>query len=109
MRAFYVISALGAALSTRCEVLDRQPLSFAPVLDDIYIAPNSANVTTLFNFIKSREDLSILASVAEQTGGWYCSIRLPKGNTNEPYRFCAGPQHNTRLAVHIFCSLQHGV
>lgn len=78
MRTFHVFWVLGAALLARCEVLDRQPLSFAPVPNDVYIAPNSANVTTLLNFINSREDLSILASVAEQTGGQYYNIRLPK-------------------------------
>lgn len=65
----HVILALGAALVARCEILDRRPLSFATIPDGTYIAPNPSNVTTLLEFIRSREDLSILASVVEEAGG----------------------------------------
>jgi hypothetical protein len=63
------ILAFGATLVAQCEVLDRQPLSFAPIPDGTYIPPNPSGVTTLLDFIQSRQDLSILASVVHEAGG----------------------------------------
>ncbi|KAK4115189.1 hypothetical protein N656DRAFT_486610 [Canariomyces notabilis] len=82
MMLLHTILTLGAALVAQYEVLDRQPLSFAAIPDGTYIAPKPYNVTALLDFIRSREDLSVLASVVERAGGrlpWNPRPRKSKG------------------------------
>lgn len=69
MKSVFCALVFVGALLTQGEVLDRQPLSFATLPDGTYVAPKSDNVVTLLDFVKSRDDLSIFASIAEQTGG----------------------------------------
>ena len=69
MKIQHIFLAFEAVLEAYCEVQDRLPLSFAPIPDGTYIAPVEANVTTLLEFIRSQDDLSMLASMTEETGG----------------------------------------
>lgn len=69
MRFQHVFLVFGVALVAHCEVRDRLPLSFAPIPDGTYIAPVASNVTTLLDFIRSQDELSILLSMVEETGG----------------------------------------
>ncbi|KAF9784828.1 hypothetical protein IL306_006996, partial [Fusarium sp. DS 682] len=68
---FQLHLALYAAVAL-CEakVFDRLPLSYAPIPDGIYQPPSKGAETTLLNFIKSRDDLSKLLNVVEQTPGF---------------------------------------
>lgn len=66
MRFYSVFLSALAASTSLCEVIDRQPLTFAPVPEDTYVVPAS---DTLLDFIQSREDLSILSSTLDQLGG----------------------------------------
>ncbi|KAH7477709.1 hypothetical protein FOMA001_g9093 [Fusarium oxysporum f. sp. matthiolae] len=52
------------------KVFDRQALSYAPIPEEIYQPPTKSGETTLLDFIKSREDLSELSKLVEQTPGW---------------------------------------
>ncbi|RMJ16101.1 hypothetical protein CDV36_004229 [Fusarium kuroshium] len=67
MRFYSLFLSALAASTSLCEIVDRQPLTFAPVPDDTYVAPAS---DTLLDFIQSREDLSILSSTLDQLGGF---------------------------------------
>ncbi|KAI8675733.1 FAS1 domain-containing protein [Fusarium keratoplasticum] len=67
MRFYSVFLSALAASTSLCEVIDRQPLTFAPVPEDTYVVPAS---DTLLDFIQSREDLSILSSTLDQLGGF---------------------------------------
>lgn len=62
-----VITALGL-----CDRIDRQPLTYATVPKGTYVPPKNSNVTTLLDFIKSRNDLTSLASVLAECGGMLC-------------------------------------
>ena len=52
-----------------CDSSDRQPLAYAAVPSGTYVPPKSPSTTTLLDFVKSRSDLSNLASVLEQCAG----------------------------------------
>ncbi|RSL51455.1 hypothetical protein CEP54_011419 [Fusarium duplospermum] len=67
MRFYSVLLSALAASTSLGEIVDRQPLTFAPVPDDTYVVPAS---DTLLGFIQSREDLSILSSTLDQLGGF---------------------------------------
>ncbi|EEU34961.1 uncharacterized protein NECHADRAFT_78540 [Fusarium vanettenii 77-13-4] len=67
MRFYSIFLSALAASTSLCEVVDRQPLTFAPIPEDIYVAPAS---DTILEFIQSREDLSILSSTLDQLGGF---------------------------------------
>ncbi|OBT41686.1 hypothetical protein VE00_07800 [Pseudogymnoascus sp. WSF 3629] len=60
-----MITALGL-----CDRIDRQPLTYATVPKGTYVSPKNSNVTTLLDFIKSRDDLTSLASVLAECGGF---------------------------------------
>lgn len=62
-----VITALGL-----CDRIDRQPLAYATVPEGTYVPPKNSNVTTLLDFVKSRSDLTSLASVLAECGGMPC-------------------------------------
>ncbi|KAH8881394.1 FAS1 domain-containing protein [Thozetella sp. PMI_491] len=64
-----LLAALFVGL-TCADVLDRQPLSYAPTPEGTYSPPKNASVTTLLDFIKSREDLSTLGAVLEGSAGF---------------------------------------
>lgn len=80
MRVHHVLSACTLACFAQAKVFDRQPLSYASIPEDIYEPPNKSGETTLLDFIKSRDDLSELAKVVEQTPGEFKS-GLPKGQS----------------------------
>lgn len=61
---FAVVHALGFTVA---DTANRQLLSYAPVPAGTYTAAKSG--TTLLDLVKSRSDLSILASVLEEAGG----------------------------------------
>ncbi|KAB5575335.1 FAS1 domain-containing protein [Coniochaeta sp. 2T2.1] len=90
MMFLHFILALGHALVARCDVHDRQPLSFATIPDGTYNAPVPPNVTTLLEFIHSREDLTVLASVAEQAGGFVQAL-----NTTATWQYTFFAPSNT--------------
>ncbi|KAJ5708164.1 FAS1 domain-containing protein [Penicillium malachiteum] len=90
MRFQHVFLALGAALVAHCEVLDRLPLSFAPIPDGTYVAPVASNVTTLLDFIRSRDELSFLSSMVEETGGFVQAL-----NTTPTWQYTFFAPSNT--------------
>jgi hypothetical protein len=55
--------------SAFCITTSRQPLSYASVPNGTYVAMKPAGVTTLLDFVKSREELSVLAGLLSQLGG----------------------------------------
>lgn len=58
-----------AAALCNAKVFDRQALSYAPIPDDIYQPPADSSETTLLDLIKSRDDLSELLKLVEETPG----------------------------------------
>lgn len=58
-----------AAALCSAKVFDRQALSYAPISDDIYQPPVDSSETTLLDLIKSRDDLSELLKLVEETPG----------------------------------------
>lgn len=50
-------------------VSSRDPLSYAPKPAQAYVAPKGANVTTLLDFLESRDDLTALAEVLQEPAG----------------------------------------
>ncbi|KFZ23693.1 hypothetical protein V502_01821 [Pseudogymnoascus sp. VKM F-4520 (FW-2644)] len=67
-----VITALGL-----CDRIDRQPLTYATVPEGTYVPPKNPNVTTLLDFVKSRSDLTSLASVLAECGGFLQAFDTP--------------------------------
>lgn len=55
-----------------CDRIDREPLTYATVPEGTYVPPKNSNVTTLLDFIKSRDDLTSLAGVLAECGGMPC-------------------------------------
>ncbi|QKD56645.2 FAS1 domain-containing protein [Fusarium oxysporum Fo47] len=85
------------------KVFDRQALSYAPIPKDIYQPPTKSGETTLLDFIKSREDLSELSKLVEQTpafstsADWQYTFIAPSNeafnNTGEYYKtFASTPK-----------------
>lgn len=69
MKLHIAILASAIAPLINCEVHDRPPLELAPIPTDTYVAPVGTNVTTLLGFIKSRDDLSMLADLLTELEG----------------------------------------
>ncbi|KFY91691.1 hypothetical protein V500_04510 [Pseudogymnoascus sp. VKM F-4518 (FW-2643)] len=67
-----VITALGL-----CDRIDRQPLTYATVPEGTYVPPKNPNVTTLLDFVKSRSDLTSLASILAECGGFLEAFDSP--------------------------------
>ncbi|KAH6971170.1 FAS1 domain-containing protein [Ilyonectria sp. MPI-CAGE-AT-0026] len=86
MQFLLAIAVLGLASTTTCEVLDRQPLSYAAIPDGTYVAPVSPTTTTLLDFIESRDDLSILSSMAKEAQGFVQALNT---STNWQFTFFA--------------------
>ena len=59
-----VITALGL-----CDRIDRQPLTYATIPKGTYVPPKNSTITTLLDFVKSRDDLTTLAGVLAECGG----------------------------------------
>ncbi|SCV60939.1 uncharacterized protein FFFS_15508 [Fusarium fujikuroi] len=59
-----------AAALCNAKVFDRQALSYAPIPYDIYQPPTDSLETTLLDLIKSRDDLSELLKLVEETPGF---------------------------------------
>ncbi|PQE27962.1 Fasciclin domain family protein [Rutstroemia sp. NJR-2017a BVV2] len=70
MKLSNVLSITTVVASAFCINTSRQPLSYASVPNDTYVATKPAGVTTLLDFVKSREELSVLASLLSQLGGF---------------------------------------
>lgn len=62
-------SATAASTTSGSTSSMRQPLSYAPLPDDVYVAPVPNSTVTLLNFIRSRPELSTLAQVVEGPAG----------------------------------------
>ncbi|OBT58043.1 hypothetical protein VE04_01408 [Pseudogymnoascus sp. 24MN13] len=67
-----VITALGL-----CDRIDRQPLTYATVPEGTYVPPKNSNATTLLDFIKSRDDLTSLAIILAECGGFLQAFDSP--------------------------------
>ncbi|EHK25770.1 uncharacterized protein TRIVIDRAFT_62437 [Trichoderma virens Gv29-8] len=52
------------------DVVDRDPLEYIPAPSGTYIPPKDPSISTLLDFVKSREDLSILATVLNECAGF---------------------------------------
>jgi hypothetical protein len=57
----------------RCDTSNRQPLTYAAILDGTYVPPKNPSITTLLDLVQSRSDLSTLASILAECGGLYTS------------------------------------
>lgn len=69
LRIFSIIFITALGL---CDRIDRQPLSYATIPNGTYVLPKNSNVTTLLDFVKSRDDLTSLASVLAESAGMTC-------------------------------------
>ncbi|KAG4415351.1 hypothetical protein IFR04_011500 [Cadophora malorum] len=68
-------TALVAACSGKR--LDRDPLTYAPVPEGTYVLPKNASTTTLLDLVKSRPDLSTLASLLPTLSGFVEAFDTP--------------------------------
>ncbi|KAH7391481.1 FAS1 domain-containing protein [Cadophora sp. MPI-SDFR-AT-0126] len=57
--------------------LNRAPLTYAPVPEGMYALPRNANTTTLLDLVKSRPDLSTLASLLPSLSGFEEAFDTP--------------------------------
>ncbi|KAH9209661.1 FAS1 domain-containing protein [Leptodontidium sp. 2 PMI_412] len=86
MKFSTVLTVLGLAISGSCDHTNREPLTYAPIPEGTYVVPKNASITTLLDFVKSRDDLSTLASVLGQAGGFLQAFDAP---TQWSYTFFA--------------------
>ncbi|PNP57549.1 hypothetical protein THARTR1_02547 [Trichoderma harzianum] len=61
------LSLLGGLVSA--DVVDHDPLAYYPAPSGTYIPPKDPTINTLLDFVKSRDDLSILATVLSECAG----------------------------------------
>lgn len=80
MKLAVVVTWLGLAVSVSGDNSSRKPLMYASVPDGVYAPPKNLSITTLLDFVKSRDDLTILAGVLEECGGM--SSILPPSPTS---------------------------
>lgn len=52
-----------------CDKIGREPLTYAPVPDGIYVPPKNSTVVTLLDFVKAHSELTTLAEVLGECGG----------------------------------------
>lgn len=52
-----------------CDKIGREPLTYAPVPDGVYVPPKDLTVVTLLDFVKSHSELSTLAEILGDCGG----------------------------------------
>ncbi|KAL7794845.1 FAS1 domain-containing protein [Trichoderma afarasin] len=62
------LSLLGGLASA--DVVDHDPLAYYPAPAGTYIPPKDPSINTLLDFVKSRDDLSILATVLSECAGF---------------------------------------
>ncbi|KKP05653.1 hypothetical protein THAR02_02207 [Trichoderma harzianum] len=62
------LSLLGGLASA--DVVDHDPLAYYPAPAGAYISPKDPSINTLLDFVKSRDDLSILATVLSECAGF---------------------------------------
>jgi hypothetical protein len=74
--------------SAICDRTNRPPLTYAPLPANVYEPPKNISVTTLLDFVKSRSDLTILASALEECGGLrpYDLLESLSRHSNTAYR-----------------------
>ncbi|KAH8807801.1 FAS1 domain-containing protein [Xylogone sp. PMI_703] len=70
MRLSTIFPYLLTFTSAYCDILDRQPLSYVPTPEGAYVPSKNSSIVTLLDFVKSREDLSTLAQVLSECGGF---------------------------------------
>lgn len=70
MRLFRVITSILTFTGGFCDKTGRQPLTYAPIPEGVYVPLKNSSTLTLLDFVKSRSDLSILAEIVEKLGGW---------------------------------------
>ncbi|KAF8856805.1 hypothetical protein BDZ45DRAFT_803937 [Acephala macrosclerotiorum] len=70
MKFSVLLAVLALALSRSCDNASRKPLTYASIPDGTYVAPKNSSVTTLLDFVKSRDDLTTLASVLAECGAF---------------------------------------
>lgn len=69
MKFSALLALLAFAISTSCDNSGRKPLTYASVPDGTYVPPKNSSIITLLDFVKSRDDLTTLASVLAECGG----------------------------------------
>jgi Fasciclin domain. len=62
----YILLSIFSAL----QLAASQKLSYVAEPPDVYVAPKPANITTLLDFIESRDDLSNLSSILREPAGF---------------------------------------
>ncbi|CAG9952166.1 unnamed protein product [Clonostachys rosea f. rosea IK726] len=70
MKLLFLLSTLGLVVVGQAKVFDRQVLSYAPIPEGTYVPPKKSGEVTLFDFIRSRDDLSELAKVVSEAPGF---------------------------------------
>ena len=71
MKVFNLLALCLLPFLGRCDTSDRQPLTYAAIPDGTYVPAKDSSITTLLDFVKSRSDLSTLASILGECGGMY--------------------------------------
>lgn len=69
MRPGFLLQLATLVASCKAKVFDRRWLSYAPIPEGTYEPPKTPGEVTLLDFIKSRDDLSELLKVVNQTPG----------------------------------------
>lgn len=69
MKFQHILAVWGLVSTAQAKVFDRQPLSYAAIPKGTYEPPKEASEKTLLDLINSREDLSDLAKLVEETPG----------------------------------------
>lgn len=69
MKFTVFLTLLALAVSVSGDDLTRKPLTYASVPHGTYAPPKNPSVTTLLDFVESRDDLTTLASVLAECGG----------------------------------------
>ena len=76
--ALSLLSALGI-----CDTSNRLPLTYAAIPNGTYVPTKNSSITTLLDLVKSRSDLSILATILAECGGKFESYWLSSLGTDE--------------------------
>lgn len=69
MKLYTVISLVALVSFGVCDKTNRQPLTYAPIPNGTYVPTKNSSVTTLLDFVNSRDDLTILAGVLKECAG----------------------------------------
>ena len=71
MKVSSFVCLLATILPGMCDPTNREPLTYAPTPNGTYVLPKNSSVSTLLDFVKSRPDLSKLATVLSGSAGMY--------------------------------------